>query len=244
MTDVDGPNDNVSSDIQPVASQIEQSSGSNLTNGTVNDTIPSKRPRDARLVHLILAHYGCTSYQERVPLQLMDFAYRYTSSVLQDALHLTNEGYGTAGAGAGTGPGTGKGIGGAGAGSGDGNSVVGMSAVRLAIHSRTHYQYSPTLPKEVMMDLAQDRNRIGLPQLQKEFGGMRLPPEQFLLTGQGWQLAEEFDMDDMDALENGDAVMLDQEICENGDGEEEGGTMEDIFGPGGAGEGDAKMLEG
>ena len=58
----------------------------------VNTTLPtdspadngqSKRPRDARLIHLILANYGVTAYQERVPLQLMDFAYRYTSSILQ-----------------------------------------------------------------------------------------------------------------------------------------------------------------
>lgn len=53
-----------------------------LTNSPV-DNGQSKRPRDARLIHLILANYGVNAYQERVPLQLMDFAYRYTSSILQ-----------------------------------------------------------------------------------------------------------------------------------------------------------------
>lgn len=52
------------------------------TNSPV-DNGQSKRPRDARLIHLILANYGLNAYQERVPLQLMDFAYRYTSSTLQ-----------------------------------------------------------------------------------------------------------------------------------------------------------------
>ena len=52
------------------------------TNSSV-DSGQSKRPRDARLIHLILANYGVSAYQERVPLQLMDFAYRYTSSTLQ-----------------------------------------------------------------------------------------------------------------------------------------------------------------
>ena len=47
------------------------------------DNGQSKRPRDARLIHLVLANYGVNAYQERVPLQLMDFAYRYTSSTLQ-----------------------------------------------------------------------------------------------------------------------------------------------------------------
>lgn len=59
----------------------------------------SKRPRDARLLHMILASLGVTAYQERVPQQVMDFAYRYTSSVLSDALHLTTEGYGSSGPG-------------------------------------------------------------------------------------------------------------------------------------------------
>lgn len=52
------------------------------TNSPV-DNGQSKRPRDARLIHLVLANYGVNAYQERVPLQLMDFAYRYTSSTLQ-----------------------------------------------------------------------------------------------------------------------------------------------------------------
>ena len=52
------------------------------TNSSI-DNGQSKRPRDARLIHLILANYGVNAYQERVPLQLMDFAYRYTSSTLQ-----------------------------------------------------------------------------------------------------------------------------------------------------------------
>lgn len=60
--------------------------------GSINPNFPtsspvdngqSKRPRDARLIHLVLANYGVNAYHERVPLQLMDFAYRYTSSTFQ-----------------------------------------------------------------------------------------------------------------------------------------------------------------
>ena len=64
---------------QPVANSINPSFP---TNSPV-DNGQSKRPRDARLIHLILANCGANAYQERVPLQLMDFAYRYTSSTLQ-----------------------------------------------------------------------------------------------------------------------------------------------------------------
>ena len=58
----------------------------NFPSNSPVDNGQSKRPRDARLIHLILANYGVTAYQERVPLQLMDFAYRYTSSTLQYVL--------------------------------------------------------------------------------------------------------------------------------------------------------------
>ena len=51
------------------------------TNSQVDKQL--KRPRDARLIHLVLANFGVNAYQERIPLQLMDFAYRYTSSTLQ-----------------------------------------------------------------------------------------------------------------------------------------------------------------
>ena len=236
MTDVDGPVDPAALDTQLTSSQNEQAPDPNLNAASLNDPYLAKRPRDARLIHMILAHYGVTSYQERVPLQLMDFAYRYTSSTLQDALHFTNEGYGTAGPGIGTSAGGGRGA-------AEGNTVS-VAALRLAIHSRTHYQYSPTLPKEYYMDLAQEKNRIALPPVQKEWG-MRLPPEQYLLTGQGWEMAEEFDLADEEGVENGgDATMLDQGGSEQGGEDVEGGTMEDIFGPDGdGGEGDEGMQE-
>lgn len=39
----------------------------------------ARKPRDARIIHLILASMGVSAYQERVPLMLMDFAYRLSS---------------------------------------------------------------------------------------------------------------------------------------------------------------------
>ena len=232
MTDNDGSVDTAALENQQTSSHKENSSDPNLSGASLNDPALAKKPRDARLIHMILAHYGVTSYQERVPLQLMDLAYRYTSSTLQDALHFTNEGYGTAAPGIGTSAGGGKGV--------AESNTVNVAALRLAIHSRTHYQYNPTLPKEYYMDLAQEKNRIALPPVQKEYG-MKLPPEQYLLTGQGWEMAEEFDMMEGEAAENeGDISMLDQEVSEHGGEDVEGGTMEDIFGPegGGGGEGD------
>ena len=121
---------------------------------------------------MVLASYGVTAYQERVPLQLMDFAYRYTSSTLSDALHFCSEGFGH------TGSGSGK------ATASNMLSDITTPALRLSIHSRTHYQYNPVLPTAVYSEIAQERNNVALPPLRKDVGLM-LPPEQYCLTGTG-----------------------------------------------------------
>lgn len=222
---------------------------------SLHDNGKSRRPRDVRLVHMLLASLGVTAYQERVPLQLLDFAYRYTANILQDAVHLATEGY--AGA-AGDGSGTGKG-------SAEVNNVS-LPALRLSIASRLHYQFQSGLPKEFLMDVASERNRIALPGVSRGFdattapggaaqapaaaanqsitmAGMRLPPERFCLTGLGWNMKEEWDSEgEEDVL---DVQLLQQsgagtgagvggdgaEDIEEGVEEDEGdGKMEDIFG--------------
>ena len=84
MAEVNGA---VSSRVHPSSSQDDPTGADSIntsfpTNSPA-DNGESKRPRDARLMHLVLANYGVAAYQERVPLQLMDFAYRYTSLTLQ-----------------------------------------------------------------------------------------------------------------------------------------------------------------
>ncbi|KAK8187528.1 transcription initiation factor TAFII31, partial [Phyllosticta capitalensis] len=122
----------------------------------ISDSGLSKRPKDARLLHMVLAHQGVSAYQERVPLQLLDFAYRYTAGVLSDA----HEG------------------------------SVSFGAVRSAIASRLNYQFNPTLPKDFLQELAAEKNRVGLPRPEREYG-VRLPPERYCFTGAGWNLKEE-----------------------------------------------------
>lgn len=193
----------------------------NKTNASVSaDDGLGRRPRDSRLLHTVLANLGVTSYQERVPLQLMDFAYRFTSSTLQDALHLTSEGYGAQTSG------TGK------AANND-MGAVSLSSLRLSIESRTHYQFNPTLSKDFYHEIAQERNQVQLPSVGKDLG-LRLPPEQYCLTGVGWKLKDEWNVEDQE--EGGDDDRLDQSMMDLGadqdeDEAEDGNErMEDIFG--------------
>ncbi|KAF2401714.1 transcription factor TAFII-31, partial [Trichodelitschia bisporula] len=129
------------------------------------------RPRDARLIHLLLSAQGVQAYQERVPLMIMDFAYRYTSQILSDAMALTADGYGLNSTSSGRGQAQ------------EGN--VSTVALRLSMGSRQNYQFQPSLPKEVLLEMAQERNRITLPKPERDYG-YRLPPERYILTGTSW----------------------------------------------------------
>ncbi|MCJ1246959.1 Transcription initiation factor TFIID subunit 9 [Trapelia coarctata] len=222
-----------SSDPQP-ATLTPPPAANHITTISTDPSFPStslrddglaKRPRDARLIHMILANAGITAYQERVPLQLMDFAYRYTSSTLQDALHLTSESYGAAVPAGGAG----RGAGGAAA-AGDGSSVT-LQGLRLSVASRTHYQFSPQLPKEFYQELAAEKNRVALPLVGRDWGN-RLPPERYCLTGVGWGLRDEWDSDGETVAEDGEKVEAGGDVVmDTGEGGDEGDErMEDFFG--------------
>ncbi|KAF2150778.1 TFIID-31kDa-domain-containing protein [Myriangium duriaei CBS 260.36] len=183
----------------------------------------SQRPRDARVLHLILSSLGIHSYQERVPLQLLDFAYRYTSSILSDSLRLSAEGYTS------TGP-TGKrggGGGGGGAGDSDGSNIT-VAALRQAIASRMDNSFVTALPKEWMLEQAAERNRVMLPRIEKGFG-MQLPPERYVLTGTPWGLKEEWDSD---GEEGNEEVKAEEKEVNGVKGDETMGGMEDEEGEG------------
>ncbi|KAF2268379.1 TFIID-31kDa-domain-containing protein, partial [Lojkania enalia] len=143
---------------------------------SLQDTGLSKRPRDARLIHLLLAHMGVHAYTERVPLQLLDFAYRYTSGVLSDALAYEPPSHSASK----------KGV--------RDEDGVSLNALRTAVASRAANQFSPALPKEFMSDIAAERNRIALPRVEREFG-IRLPPERYCFTGVGWGVRDSWEED-------------------------------------------------
>lgn len=127
-------------------------------------------PRDVRLLHLIFATQSIQNYQEHVPLQLMDFAHRYTTSVLKDALTYADHAKGVTG------------------GSGSGNTVS-TDDIRLAIAARTNYQFKPTPPKELLLELAHERNSKSLPPVIPKWG-LHLPPEKYCLTARDWDSFE------------------------------------------------------
>lgn len=120
--------------------------------------------KDTKLLHLILASQNVTQHDPLVSLQLMDFAHRYTSSIMQDAV-LYND-Y---------------------ASNSSSSSPITNEDIRLAIAARTAHQFQPVAPKKTLMELAQQRNEKPLPAVMPLWG-VRLPPEKYCLTNKHWDL--------------------------------------------------------
>ncbi|KAF2677780.1 TFIID-31kDa-domain-containing protein, partial [Lentithecium fluviatile CBS 122367] len=214
------------------ATSVPTSTNPSFPPTSLQDPGLTKRPRDARLIHLILSNMGVTAYTERVPLQLLDFAYRYTSGILSDALayepplHLpaTSGKKKAANVNAG---------GGAGGDGGAGDEGVSLHALRTAIGARVAQQFNSTLPKEFMGEVAAERNRVALPRVEREFG-VRLPPERYCFTGVGWGVKEswEEEVDEDEAMDLGAGV-------------EAGGGGVGVGGPvGGSGGGEDTIMGG
>lgn len=195
---------------------------------SLQDNGLSKRPRDARLIHLLLSSLGVQAYQERVPLQLLDFAYRHSSSILSDALHLSSDAYVSQQNRA-------RGDAAPGGGFKDADGNVSGTAVQLAIQSRLQYQFSGSngggLNKAFLLETAQTRNKVALPRVLQNEWGVRLPNERFVLTGVPWGLKDEWDMeDDEDEKQANVDAMEGVEATEEGVEAENGGTAADLFG--------------
>lgn len=235
------------SNVDPAA-RVEALLSEPLT--SLHDDGSSKRPRDHRLVHLLLSAYGVSAYQERVPLQLMDFAYRYTSAVLSDALHIQNEGYDQANA-------EGTQTKGRGRKQNNEDGDISLNCLRMSIQSRLGYQFSGSLPKEFLKSLADEKNRIALGPAVREtdttkvgplISGLRLPHERHCLTGMSWGLRDEWESEgeeetaEPSTQAKTDGMQIDGDDEMEQDLDEEGaGRMEDLFGEEGGGDGDTEM---
>ncbi|CAK7212007.1 Transcription initiation factor TFIID subunit 9 [Sporothrix bragantina] len=214
-----------SSQQQPQSSQQQQNSS----------TQPAPKPRDARTMELLLTAQGVTAYETRVPQLLLDFAYRHTSSVLSDAIHLSADPYTSH---AGSKPSATSGA--AAMAPAGGDASVSANAIQLAIASRLAFQFrggaggasaGGGASKEWLLELARERNKVALPRVGAVEWGARLPSERFVLSGVSWGLrdawapgaaaAEDDDDDDEEDLETMESAMLGKKkvLTSGGDGD-------------------------
>ena len=123
-------------------------------------TDPAELPRDAKLLSLVLEAANVDDYEPIVIPQLLEMTYRYVLDVLQDAQVFSEHA---------------------------GRKDIALADVRLAIENRVCNSFNGPPSKEVMYDIAQQKNSIPLPLITEKFG-LRLPPERNTLTRQNFAI--------------------------------------------------------
>ncbi|KAF5931759.1 hypothetical protein HYC85_027930 [Camellia sinensis] len=118
-------------------------------------------PRDAKIVKTLLKSMGVDEYEPRVVHQFLELWYRYVVDVLTDAQVYSEHA---------------------------GKAAIDCDDVKLAIQSKVNFSFSQPPPREVLLELARNRNKIPLPK-SIAGPGIPLPPEQDTLLSPNYQLA-------------------------------------------------------
>ncbi|XP_057976439.1 transcription initiation factor TFIID subunit 9 [Malania oleifera] len=117
-------------------------------------------PRDAKIVKSLLKSMGVDDYEPRVVHQFLELWYRYVVDVLTDAQVYSEHA---------------------------GKATIDCDDVKLAIQSKVNFSFSQPPPREVLLELARNRNKIPLPK-SIAGPGIPLPPEQDTLISPNYQL--------------------------------------------------------
>lgn len=153
--------------MDPIAQEPQSSSLSDPTAARSNNTIadiptdPALKPRDARLLHLFLTSANVPAYSPKVPVQILDFAYRFIHGILLDAQAYADHAHVQ-------------------------GSVISVDDVRLAVSCRVGHSFRGPPPKEFLLEVAAERNRRPLPAV-REGVEIRLPPERWCLNAPNWE---------------------------------------------------------
>ncbi|KAK7291729.1 hypothetical protein RIF29_07104 [Crotalaria pallida] len=117
-------------------------------------------PRDARIVKSLLKSMGVEDYEPRVIHKFLELWYRYVVDVLTDAQVYSEHAA---------------------------KPAIDCDDVKLAIQSKVNFSFSQPPPREVLLELAQNRNKIPLPK-SIAGPGVPLPPDQDTLISPNYQL--------------------------------------------------------
>ncbi|KAM4696722.1 transcription initiation factor TFIID subunit 9-like isoform 1-T1 [Rhinophrynus dorsalis] len=121
---------------------------------------PKSAPKDAQVMAQILKDMGITEYEPRVINQMLEFTYRYVTTILEDAKIYSSHAKKT---------------------------DIDADDVRLAIQCRTDQSFTSPPPRDFLLDIARQKNQTPLP-LIKPYAGPRLPPDRYCLTAPNYRL--------------------------------------------------------
>ncbi|KAK4005226.1 transcription initiation factor TFIID subunit 9 [Daphnia magna] len=120
----------------------------------------TKIPRDAQVIQAILKDMGIIEYEPRVINQLLEFIYRYVTTVLDDAKAYANHAK---------------------------KKGIDLDDVKLAVSMQMEQSFTSPPPREILMEVARSKNSIPLPSV-KPHCGIRLPPDCHCLAACNYKL--------------------------------------------------------
>ncbi|XP_075537315.1 TBP-associated factor 9 [Dermacentor variabilis] len=121
---------------------------------------PKSTPKDAQVMGAILKDMGILDYEPRVINQMLEFTYRYVTNILEDARLFSNHAK---------------------------KRAVDVDDVRLAIQMQAEKTFTSPPPRDLLMEIARQKNSTPLP-LIKANAGPRLPPDRYSLTACNYRL--------------------------------------------------------
>jgi len=117
-------------------------------------------PRDVLVVQALLKEMGVTSNEPRVVSQMLEYVYRYVTTVVEEARVYSSYAK---------------------------KKMIDADDIKLAIKMVADKSYSTVPPRDMLLEVAKQKNSIPLPQL-KACSGLRLPPDRFCLTQPNYKL--------------------------------------------------------
>jgi len=127
---------------------------------SLNDFLNEDTPRDAQVIALLLNSMGLKEWEPRVVHQLLEFMHRYVSEILTDAQDYANHA---------------------------GRNIIDNKDLRLSIEARLEKGAQP-LPRQELIRLSKRKNAQPLPPLPYKVPGVVLPPEEYCLIKENYQV--------------------------------------------------------
>lgn len=119
--------------------------------------------KDAQIIDAILKEMKVTDYEPKVVHQLMEFTNCYVTSILQEAQVFSSYAK---------------------------KDSIDVGDVQLAINMQTDKTVTSPPPKELLLELAREKNNQPLPPV-KSHNGLRIPFDKYTLIGTNYKLKTE-----------------------------------------------------
>lgn len=125
---------------------------------------PQQVPREAKMAALLLSAAGVAECEPRVVQQMIEFMYRYSTDVLQEAAQLAEHA---------------------------GKTEVDTDDLRLAVRSQLRHMFVQPPARDFMMEMAARRNAIPLPPCDDAGYGPRIPSDSSTLLGASYRVTSQ-----------------------------------------------------